>query len=203
MEDSDYGWWNNLFGSRAWALGEGKEKDETLYAIMKAARKVEFENFLMHVVKTVAAAEAEGKSKPLEGRALAAVIDTCGFKVRRRGNGGCRGEPVVDFHRELKEAEWDKEVLKGRRNLKKVLDIAESWGLSNDDAVMASASRAWRALGKPYHNYEMIKKSMKTQVRGGRSVVFDESAKIKRTALTSRAHPHRRKFRSPPCSHKQ
>ncbi|GMH52296.1 hypothetical protein TrRE_jg9508, partial [Triparma retinervis] len=163
LEDSDYGWWSSLVGARAWAMGEGQEKDDVLYAIVKAARKVEFEKFLMYVVKTAAAAEKEGKSKPLEGRTLAAAIDTCGFNVRRRGKGGCRGEPVADFERDFKEAEWDERVKKGRRNLKKVLDVAESWGLTTDDSVMASASRAWRALGKPYHNYDIIKKSMKSQ----------------------------------------
>ena len=169
LEDSDYGWWSSLVGARAWAMGEGQEKDDVLYAIVKAARKVEFEKFLMYVVKTAAAAEKEGKSKPLEGRTLAAAIDTCGFNVRRRGKGGCRGEPVADFERDFKEAEWDEKVKKGRRNLKKVLDVAESWGLTTDDSVMASASRAWRALGKPYHNYDIIKKSMKSQVRRKRA----------------------------------
>lgn len=47
--------------------------------------------------------------------------------------------------------------------MKKVLAHADRMGEINDDDVMAAASRAWRALGKPYQGYEIIRKSMKSQ----------------------------------------
>jgi len=113
-------------------LGEGKERKEVIHAIVKAGRKLEvrpsdsenstlisyilttfhsllrssqLEKLLLFFLKT-----AEKGGEALEGKTIAAVIDACGFRVRRRRKGGCRGEPVFEDYRDLENEEWEKKL---------------------------------------------------------------------------------------------
>ena len=159
IEDSDFGYWNTLYTQKHWALGEVEERDNLIFAVVKAARKLELEKFLIFIVKTAATEDFQ----PLESRVLAAAIDACGHKVRQRGKGGCRGTPVAKFYRDMKDEDWEKETAKGVKNVTKILEVAKKWNLQHTDPVISSASRAYRALGRPYKTYEMIRSSMKQQ----------------------------------------